>query len=78
MKTIDERKEEGKAYRKITSRRELSIWEVQTKRSDVVKLIREQEKTRTKELLPILHVRLDAGTRACKNPRSTCNRRLSR
>jgi hypothetical protein len=46
MKTIDEYKKEGKAFRKVTSRKSLGSWEVKTVRSLVKDLIWGQEETK--------------------------------
>ena len=61
MKTIEERKQEGKAYRKTTPRSALGEWEVQTKRPIVEELLLEQEKTRVKELLPLRRERMSVS-----------------
>lgn len=61
MNTIDEYKKEGKAFRKVTSRKSLGSWEVKTARSSVEELICGQEKTRVKELIPIRRQRMSAS-----------------
>ena len=58
MRTVKERKKEAKAYRKTTSRKDLGLWNVQTRRSVVEELICDQERTRKKELIPIRRERM--------------------
>ena len=59
-KSIQERKKEAKEYRKVTSRKDLGVWKVQTGRAVVEELIRMQESTRVKELIPVRHERMAA------------------
>ena len=61
MKTIKERKEEAKAYRKNTSRKALGMWKVQSGRPLVEQLVLMQEKTRLKELIPIRRERMSVS-----------------
>ena len=61
MKTINERKNEAKAYRKVTPRSELGRWEVKTERDTVAELIGRQEETRLKELISLRHERMSAS-----------------
>ena len=61
MKSVKERKQEAKAYRKTTSRSALGQWEVQTKRPVVEELILGQEQTRVKELLPVRRERMSVS-----------------
>ena len=61
MKTIEERKQEAKAFRKTTSRRDLGLWTVETNRPIVKELITDQEKTRIWELIPIRRQRMAAS-----------------
>ncbi len=61
MKSIQERKNEAKEYRKVTSRSDLGIWEVQTGRPIVEELLQLQESTRVKELIPVRHERMAAS-----------------
>ena len=61
MKSIEERKEAAKAYRKTTSRSDLGIWKTETKRPVVEELLLMQEKTRLKELIPIRRERMSAS-----------------
>ena len=58
MKTIKERKEEAKAYRKQTSRSDLGLWKVEPRRSAAVQLLLAQEETRVKELIPLRRERM--------------------
>lgn len=58
MKTIEERRREGKKYRKTTSRKDLGIWNVEPKRELVKWMIQEQEETRLKELIPLRRERM--------------------
>ena len=58
MRTIEERKREGKAFRKTISRKDFGKWEVQTNRPVVEQLILEQERTRREELIPIRRERM--------------------
>lgn len=60
MKSIQERKEEAKEYRKVTPRSDLGNWEVKTGRPIVEELLELQESTRVKELIPIRHERMSA------------------
>ena len=60
MDNTEARKKEAKAYRKITSRSDLGLWEVQTKRTIVEELISKQESTRHELLIPIRHERMSA------------------
>ena len=61
MKSIEERKEAAKAYRKTTSRSDLGLWKTQTKRPVVEELLLMQEKTRLRELIPIRRERMSAS-----------------
>ncbi len=61
VETIAERKKQAKAYRKTTHRSDLGIWKVQTNREIVEELIRKQESTRVKQLLPIRHERMSVS-----------------
>ena len=58
MKSIKERKETARAYRKITTRSALGAWEVQSKRPLVEQILLMQEETRLKELIPIRRERM--------------------
>ena len=58
FRTVEERKAEGKEYRKTTSRREIGFWEVEAKREIVRELILSQEKTRVKSLIPLRRQRM--------------------
>ena len=58
MKTVEERKKEGKAYRKVTSRSTLGEWKVETGRPIVEELIRKQEETRLQPLISLRHERM--------------------
>ena len=61
MKSIEERKEEGKAYRKTTPRKNLGLWEVETQRSIVEELLLMQEQTRVKSLIPVRRERMSVS-----------------
>ncbi len=61
MKNIAEIKQAAKAYRKITSRKELGVWDVQTNRPIVERIILDQEKTRQQNLIPIRRERMSAS-----------------
>ena len=61
MQTVKEKKQEAKAYRKITPRRDLGLWEVQLNRPVVKELILGQEKTRQRELIPLRRERMSAS-----------------
>ena len=61
MVTIEERKQEAKQYRKTTSRKTLGQWTVKTGRPEVEQLIREQEKNRQQDLIPIRRERMSAS-----------------
>ena len=61
LKSIKERREEAKAYRKTTTRSALGRWEVQSKRPVVEQLLLEQEKTRVKELIPVRRERMSVS-----------------
>ena len=61
MKTVKERKKQGKHYRETTSRKDLGTWEVQTNRQLVEQLIISQEVTRVLELIPIRRKRMAAS-----------------
>ena len=61
MQSIKEKKQEAKAYRKITSRSALGQWEVQTKRPFVEELLMGQERTRRKVLLPLRRERMSVS-----------------
>ena len=58
MKTIKERKQEGKEVRKETSRRELGRWEVRPNRKIVEELIVKQEASRVQSLIPLRRQRM--------------------
>ena len=59
MQSIKEQKAEGKAIRKEQIAREQhGIWEVKKDREEVIRLIKGQEKTRSKHLLPLRHERM--------------------
>lgn len=59
MSTVEEQRQIGKKYRKEeTSRKELGMWEPVSGREEVVQLIRESEKGRIEELLPLRHERM--------------------
>ncbi len=56
MSTVEEQRQIGKNYRKEeTSRKALGMWEPISGREEVVQLIRESEKGRIEELLPLRH-----------------------
>ena len=61
MKSIEERKEAAKAYRKTTSRKELGAWKVQTNRPIVEELTLRQEETRHEQLIPVRRERMAAS-----------------
>jgi uncharacterized protein (DUF2252 family) len=61
MQTVEERKQQGKAYRKITPRSALGRWKVETGRGLVQDLLLEQEKSRMSELIPIRRQRMAAS-----------------
>ncbi len=61
MKSIEERIEQAKAFRKTTSRSDLGIWKVQTKRPIVEQLTLMQERTRHEKLIPVRRERMSAS-----------------
>lgn len=61
MKSIKERTEAAKDYRKEVARKDLGVWEVSVKRPEVEQLLLMQEKTRRKELIPIRRERMSAS-----------------
>ena len=61
MKSIKERKEEARAYRKTTSRKELGLWKTETNRQIVEELLLMQEKTRVQQLIPVRRERMSAS-----------------
>ena len=61
MKSITDIKKEAKNYHKITPRKDLSRWDVQTHRAIVEELLHEQEKTRVQELIPLRHERMSVS-----------------
>lgn len=61
MKTIEERKQEAKEYRKKTPRKDLGQWTVIKERPVVRQLILEQEQGRQKELIPVRRERMSAS-----------------
>ena len=61
MKSINERKQAAKAYRKTVSRKDLGRWEVQTRRPVVEQLLLMQEKTRLQPLIPIRRERMSVS-----------------
>ena len=52
MRTIKERKKEGKEFRKSVSRSDLGLWEVKKNRPVVKELLVKQEETRVPQLIP--------------------------
>lgn len=54
----EQSREEGKALRKKFPRRSHGAWEVQKDRDHAMQLLREQEKPRVQELVPIRHQRM--------------------
>ena len=60
-KTIQERKQEGKEFRKTLSRSDLGVWKTKTDRQIVQELIVSQELTRVKKLIPLRRQRMAAS-----------------
>ncbi len=59
--TTGESEARGKASRRETPRSSLGAWEPPPKRTDPVKILEGQDKTRVKELVPIRHGRMGAS-----------------
>ena len=59
--TTGESEAKGKASRRKTPRSSLGVWEPPGKRTDPVKILEGQDKTRVKELVPIRHGRMGAS-----------------
>ena len=61
MISADESRQNGKMIRQVCKRRSHGNWEYTKDRDHIIELLKEQERTRIQELIPIRHERMSAS-----------------
>ena len=61
MISADESRQNGKMIRQVCKRRSHGNWEYTRDRDHIIELLKEQERTRIQELIPIRHERMSAS-----------------